>query len=63
MPTFPFIPAGTKVYFEVNGNIREGVVEGINRPTMNSFSAPKSYTVRYRGGQYTTPAADVLPVD
>jgi hypothetical protein len=58
--TYESLAKGTTVMFEYQGKIREGVVEGINRPTGNAFSAPTSYTIIYRRGQYTVPADSVL---
>ena len=61
--TYAFIPVGAKVMFEYNGNIREGVVEGVHRPTQNHFSAPTAYTVIYRRGQHTVRAVDVIEMN
>jgi len=58
--THPSIAKGTKVMFEYNGNIREGVVrEGFSR-TSNDLSPTTAYCVIYRGGEYTVSADSVL---
>jgi hypothetical protein len=51
------IPAGTKVMFEKDGKIREGVVEASHGG--NTLSTAVSYTIIYRRGQWTVPAGDV----
>ena len=61
--THYFIPFDTKVMFEYDGKIREGVVRDVHRPTRNKFSAPTSYTVIYRRGEYTVSADAVLEMD
>lgn len=61
--TYAFIPRDTKVMFEHDGKIREGVVRDVHRPTGNTFSEPSAYTVIYRRGEYTVSADAVLPFD
>lgn len=57
------ITKDTKVMFETNRGIREGVVVTVHRPTMNLGSEPTAYTVKCRGNEHTVAAEDVVEAE